>query len=44
MPHWVWPTEAPAENERAVFDFDLVVPDGATAIEILAYADNRMVL
>jgi putative heme-binding domain-containing protein len=44
MPHWVWPSETPAENERAVFDFDLVVPDGATAIEILASADNRMVL
>lgn len=44
MPHWVWPTETPSEGERAIFDFEFEVPDGATGIELLASADNRLVL
>lgn len=43
-PHWVWPTEQPKDGERAVFDFEFEVPEGATAVEILATADNRLVL
>lgn len=44
MPHWIWPTETPTDGEQAIFEFDVEVPEGATGIEILASADNRLVL
>ena len=41
-PHWIWSSDQPEADERAVFATSIEVPDGATRLSIRATADNQL--